>query len=297
MVTARTNDACVEGFCPTTRLRFLYSDVSETAARLQEQHGSDQHAAEILGRALAGIALIGIDLGEQDEMISMHAETPGPIGGYLVEMTGRGELRGYTYATKLPPPANSENASPYGSMARVKMTRTHESGRIRSQMAFNVVPAGEHDILMEFYNATLQIPTQVCLNAQVFDGRLENVRALAVQCMPDGRKSVFARISERFKDGTVQQQLEFDASTATLRELFSLPELTTGPTRALQMGCTCSQATVNAAYATYPKSVLQGMAQTGRDETFRCHLCGQTYTVSHEKLDQLANQEDLGDPF
>jgi len=292
MVIARTNDACVEGFCPITRLRFLYSDVSETATRLQEQHGSDPSVAEILGRALAGLALIGIDLGEQDEMISMHAETPGPIGGYLVEMTGRGELRGYTYATSLPSSEDNENASPYGPMARVKMTRAHETGRIRSQMAFNVMPAGERDILMEFYNSTLQIPTHVCLNAQAFDGRLENVRALAVQRMPDGRKSDFARISALFKDGTVQKQLEFDASTATLREIFALPALTTGPTRALTMGCTCSQATVEAAYASYPESVLQGMAQTGRDETFRCHLCGQTYTLSHEKIAELATRDD-----
>lgn len=290
MVTARTNDACVEGFCPITRLRFLYSDVSETAALLNEQHNSDQAAAEILGRALAGIALVGIDLGEQDEMISMHTETAGPIGGYLVEMTGRGELRGYAYARRLPPPENNEPISPYGPMARVKMTRSHESGSIRSQMAFNVMPAGERDILMEFYNSTLQIPTQVCLHAHVFDGHLESVRALAVQRMPDGRKSDFARISALFKDGTVQEQLEFDASTATLREIFSLPELTTGPTRALRMGCTCSQASVDAAYASTPKDVLQGIARTGRNETFRCHLCGQTYTLTHEQIADFANQ-------
>ena len=292
MVTARTNDACVEGFCPITRLRFLYADVSETAAILHEQHGSDLPTAEILGRALAGIALVGIDLGEQDEMISMHAETTGPIGGYLVEMTGRGELRGYTYAKKLLSPENNESVSPYGPMARVKMTRTHESGKIRSQMAFNVMPAGEHDILTEFYNSTLQIPTQVCLHARTFEGHLESVRALAVQRMPDGRKSDFARVSALFKDGSVQEQLEFDASTATLREIFALPELTTGPTRALRMGCTCSQATVEAAYANYQKPVLQGMARMGRNETFSCHLCGQAYTVTHTKLAELADREE-----
>lgn len=296
MVIARTNDACVEGFCPITRLRFLYSDVSETAATLQEQHGSDQVSAKILGRALAGIALIGIDLGEQDEMISMHAETAGPIGGYLVEMTGRGELRGYTYTKQLPVPKNNEESfSPYGPMARVKMTRTHESGQIRSQMSFNVMPASERDILTEFYNATLQIPTQICLSAHIFDGRLESVRALAVQRMPDGRNSDFARVSARFKDGTVQEQLEVDPSSENFREIFSLPELTTGPTRALRMGCTCSQATVEAAYANMSKLTLLGMERTGRDEAFCCHLCGQTYTLTHAKIADLANKADIDD--
>ena len=62
MVVARTNDACVEGFCPHTRLRFLYSDVSETAARLQVQHGNCLASGSVLARALAGIALVGIEM-------------------------------------------------------------------------------------------------------------------------------------------------------------------------------------------------------------------------------------------
>ncbi len=297
MVTARTNDACVEGFCPVTRLRFLFSDVSETADILQEQQGCDATAADILGRALAGIALIGIDLGEQDEMISLHAETDGPIGGYLVEMTGRGELRGYTYSKSIAPapgtdPGHEANPgpSPYGPVARVKMTRTHESGRIRSQMAFNVTPATEHDILMEFYNATLQIPTHVCLLAHAYEGRADRVRALAVQRMPDGQKADFTRISGLFKDGTVQEQLEYDASVDTLREIFGLPELTTGPTRALRFGCTCSASIVEAAYADTPAPVLRAKVRIGNPERFQCHLCGRSYLISVEKLAAFADR-------
>lgn len=167
MVVARTNDACVEGFCPHTRLRFLYSDVSETAARLQVQHGNCLASGSVLARALAGIALVGIDLGEQDETISMHAEVNGRVGGFFAEMTGRGELRGYTHNTDfdaLPPP-EPDIPDPCGTVARVKLTRTHESGRVRSQMSFSVSPASEQNILVEFYNATMQIPTQVCLHA------------------------------------------------------------------------------------------------------------------------------------
>ncbi len=290
MVTARTNDACVEGFCPNSRLRFLYSDVSETAAILQQQHQLEIPAASILSRALAAIALIGIDLGEQEETISLHTETDGQIGGYLVEMTGRGDLRGYTYSKIIPPPAENRTDSnePYGPVARVKVTRTHESGRIRSQMAFSVTPAAEHNILMEFYNATLQIPTQVCICATSFDNHVERVRALAVQQMPDGRKSEFKRITGLFKDGTVSEQLEFDASVATLREIFNLPELTTGPTRALRFGCTCSQSVAEASFASRSKLELDGMLRSETAPPFRCHLCGRVYTLPIQMIAELA---------
>lgn len=293
MVIARTNDACVEGFCPNSRLRFLYSDVSETAATLQRQHQLEFPAASILSRALAGIALIGIDLGEQEETISLHTETDGRIGGYLVEMTGHGELRGYTYSKIISPPADSSSTDanePYGPIARVKVTRTHESGRIRSQMAFSVTPASEQEILMEFYNATLQIPTQVCIRATAFDNRIERVRALAVQQMPDGHKSDFKRIAGLFKDGTVAEQLEFDASVATLREIFNLPELTTGPTRALRFGCTCSQSVAEASFASRAKLELDGMLRTGNAQQFRCHLCGRVYTLPLDQIAEFASR-------
>ncbi len=290
MVTARTNDACVEGFCPNSRLRFLYSDVSETAVTLQQQHQLELPAALILSRALAGIALIGIDLGEQEETISLHTETDGRCGGYLVEMTGRGDLRGYIYSKIIPPPAESSTDSnePYGSVARVKVTRTHESGRIRSQMAFSVMPAAEQNILMEFYNATLQIPTQVCTCATSFDNQVERVRALAVQQMPDGRKSEFKRVTGLFKDGTVSEQLEFDASVTTLREIFNLPELTTGPTRALRFGCTCSQRVAEASFASRSKCELDGLLRSENAQSFRCHLCGRVYTLPIEKIAELS---------
>lgn len=286
MVTARTNDACVEGFCPSSRLRFLYSDVSETARTLQQQHGNDLPTASVLGRALAGIALIGIDLGEQDETISLHVETDGRIGGYLVEMTGRGELRGFTYEKNLIqlPPSDPAIPDPSGLLARIKLTRTNTPGIIRSQMSFSVSPATEQAILMEFYNATLQIPTEVVLSVTTFDNRIERIRALAVQRMPDGKKSEFERIKQLFKDGTVTEQLEFDASVNTMREIFNLPELTTGPTRALRLGCTCSQAVADTTFSTRTKAELEGLVRCGKPQSFRCHFCGKVYTLTPEKI-------------
>lgn len=269
-----------------TRLRFLYSDVSQTALTLQLQHENCLASASVLGRALAGVAIIGIDLGEQDETISFHAETNGRIGGFLAEMTGYGALRGYSYTKNLAalPPPEPDVPDPCGTLARVKLTRTHESGRIRSQMSFSVTPASEQDILMEFYNSTLQIPTQICLCATAYDNRLERVRALAMQRMPDGRKSDFKRISELFKDGTVAEQLEFDASLGTLREIFGLPELTTGPTRALQFGCTCSENVAESSFSSRSKTELVGMMRTGLTQQYRCHLCGKVYTLPPEKI-------------
>ena len=68
MVLARTNDAAVEAFCPKTRLRFLYADVSGTTRRLAASHGDSPAAAAILGVTLL-FAANGISKGIRGESI------------------------------------------------------------------------------------------------------------------------------------------------------------------------------------------------------------------------------------
>ncbi len=292
MVMARTNDACVEGFSPTLRLRLLYSDVSETIRTLQAQHGNCASSASILGKAIAGMALVGIDLGNQDEILTLHVETDGRIGGFLVEMSGRGRLRGYTYEKNLDsaPQENPGIPDPMGNYARVKITRSHESGALRSQMSFTVSPSSEVGIFKEFYNSSLQIPTEICLSATSFDNRIERVRALAVQRMPDARKTDFKRISSLFTDGTVSEQLEFDASLSTLREVLNVPDLMTGPTRALRFGCTCSQDVAEGTFASRTKPELEALVRIGSAQQFRCHACGRVYTIPQKTIAELAKR-------
>ena len=282
----------MEGFSPALRLRFLYSDVSETAFTLQEQHGNDMQSAGVLACALAGIAIVGIDLGDQDELITLHAEMDDGVLGYLVEMSGRGRLRGYTYLKDPgapPPPAGEDGRQedPPGPV-HVKLTRAHESGRVRSQMSFAASPPTEMTVFNELYNSSLQVPTCLRLSATFIDGRIDRARALAVQKMPDARKSHFKRVCNLFEDGTVQEQLEIDASLPTLREIFNIPDLMTGPTRALQFGCTCSQAVADRSFASRPKPELEAMARMGRNHEFRCHMCGSVYTVTHESIARFA---------
>ena len=47
MVLARTNDACLEAFSPSKRLRFLYADVSETARRLAAAHSAGLSSGQL----------------------------------------------------------------------------------------------------------------------------------------------------------------------------------------------------------------------------------------------------------
>ena len=291
MVLARTNDGCLEAFSPAKRLRFLYADVSETARRLVRAHGLSAPAARVFGKALAGLGILGVDVGDDDEILCFDTDLRGPLGGFHLERDGNGHLRGRAFETRpetlLPPETEPTDAALCGRAARVKISRVQEGGgAIRSQMSFAVEPATPDVILTAFFNNA--IPTRVVLSATDWDGEPDRVRALALQRLPGAADTDFDRVAALFADGTVADQLAFDASLATMRDVLDLWDLKTGPTRALAFGCSCSARRVLASFAGRPAAELRGLAAPGRPVVFRCHLCGREYRIGPATLAALA---------
>ena len=289
MVLKRTNDAAVEAFSPKTGLRFLYADVSETARELARRHGYVPSAAAAFGKILAGTAILSIDHVDFPETLVVDGVVDGRLAGFHAEVDGGGHLRGYVFEhdpdTLGPPLADMNDV--YGAEANVKVTKLQtDDGTVRSQVAFTSKPAIPEAVFSGFL-ASNGAPTRMALVATGVDADLDRVRGLAVQCLPNGSKNEFRRVSGFFKDGTVADTLAFDATLATMREVLGLYDLVTGPTRALALGCTCSEPVVLASYASLPKEVLEGWIRALEPQTFRCHLCGRTFVLSPETLARI----------
>lgn len=108
MVLARTNDSAVEALSPRSRIRFLYSDVSQTARRLARAHGYPLGPSRLLGKVLAGTALSGIDwIGPGDRLV-VAADCEGDADGWLAEADGVGHLRGCLHSSHFPEPPDAD---------------------------------------------------------------------------------------------------------------------------------------------------------------------------------------------
>ena len=71
-------------------------DVTSAAQELARGHLAGPTAAHYLTEALASVALLGGEMSEKDETVILQAKCTGPLGGYNVECTAQGTLRGYT---------------------------------------------------------------------------------------------------------------------------------------------------------------------------------------------------------
>lgn len=289
MVLKRTNDAAVEAFSPKTGLRFLYADVSETARELARRHGTVPSASAALGKILAGTAILSIDHLDFPETLVVDGIVDGRLAGFHAEADGGGHLRGsvFEHDPDTLGPALADMNEVYGTEAQVKVTKLQtDDGSVHSQVAFTSKPAMPEAVFSGFL-ASNGAPTHMALVATGMDADLDRVRGLAVQCLPNGSKNEFRRVSGFFQDGTIADTLAFDSTLATMREVLGLYDLVTGPTRALALGCTCSEPAVLASYASMPKEVLEGWIRALEPQIFRCHLCGRTFVLSPETLARI----------
>ncbi len=320
MVLARSNDSAIEAFSPGARIRFLYADVSETTRRLARSHGYPADASRLLGMALAGSALVGLEIDPRDLFVA-SADCEGSAGGWHVECDGIGHLRGCLHSSSFPPPPdpvdNDTSAPPpalqpsivpendartadgkkrkrptprrdpeidalCGASATAKATWMGPDGDIRSQVSLGMKP-GTPDALF-VHLLSMGLPSRLQLVATVYDGEPDRVRALAMQALPGGSRDELIRLESRFDDGTVADALSFDATLPVMREILGLEDIFTGPTQTLAMGCSCSEEKIVASYASRPRAWLEAAVRSGRPETFRCHLCGKVWEIPPERL-------------
>lgn len=71
-------------------------DVTDAAQELARGHLAGPTSAYFLAKALAAAALLGGETSEKDETLIIQMKCKGPLGGFNVECTSDGALRGYT---------------------------------------------------------------------------------------------------------------------------------------------------------------------------------------------------------
>ncbi|MBR1871001.1 MAG: Hsp33 family molecular chaperone HslO, partial [Kiritimatiellae bacterium] len=87
----------LEFFDEATRISVVLADVRNAAQTLANAHLNGPVSAQRLAEALAGVALLGAEMAQDGETVSWKGDFgTAPLGGFLVEATAAGTLRGYT---------------------------------------------------------------------------------------------------------------------------------------------------------------------------------------------------------
>ena len=284
------NDERIQVLDPVTKLSVVLCDCTPAARDLARAHLSGPTASHYLAQALAGVSLLGAETSQDEETVTFRLDCPGPLGGFLVEATAAGTLRGYTKLKILNDfdgLGAPKDAQVLGESGTFEIIRSIPGEILASGAVAVGKKVGVADGLDAFFAQSLQRRVRTAVAAAAGDdGVPVYARGALVECPPDGDAAAFAAVAEAFASGAVQKALaSATVSARTLLKKIGLPHAEVRGTTPLSFACRCSAERAEAMLAAIPEAERAALPPQ-LDVT--CHMCGRTWTVSTRRTEEGA---------
>ena len=255
-------DCREEWFDAEKKVAVTIVDVTSAAQELARGHLAGPTAAHYLTEALASVALLGGEMSEKDETVILQAKCSGPLGGYNVECTAAGTLRGYTEKKVLD--GFDGLGKPKDRMVlgdqQIQVTRS-VPGRILSQ--------GISTSLDGYFAGSLQRKACLKVEAAVSDEvEILEARGVLVEDLPDAKGPMVCCKTDELKSLAV-------SSRNVLKQL-GLDKAELKRTTPLKFACRCSPDRAVAMLAALSEEARKSLPPT---IDITCHMCGKTFTV------------------
>lgn len=251
----------------TRKVSVTLVDVTQAAQELARGHLCGPTSAHYLAKALAAAALLGAETSEKDESVIVQMKCTGPLGGFNVECTAEGTLRGYTEKKILDEfdgMGQPDDRKVLGA-CQVQVTRS-VPGRILSQ--------GVSTSLDGYLAGSLQRKACLRLEAEVTDEvEVLGARGILVEDMPDAQGPLVCCHAAELKSLSV-------ASRNLLNQL-GLDKAELRQTTPLKFACRCSADRAIAMLAALSPEERAALPAT---IDITCHMCGRTFSVRKEAL-------------
>ena len=255
-------------------------DVTSAAQELARGHLAGPTAAHYLTEALASVALLGGEMSEKDETVILQAKCTGPLGGYNVECTAQGTLRGYTEKKVLD--GFDGLGKPKDRMVlgdqQIQVTRS-VPGRILSQG----ISASIDGYLAGSLQRKACIRTEVAVSDEV---EILEARGVLVEILPDSKIGSLRSEGSGRPEGTekdpllpllnTQDPIRLSVASRTILKQLGLGKAELRKTTPLKFACRCSPERAVTMLAALSDKERQALPPT---IDITCHMCGKTFTV------------------
>ena len=269
-------DCREEWFDAANKVAVTIVDVTGAAQELARGHLCGPTSAHYLTKALAAAALLGGEMSEKDETLILQMKCKGPLGGFNVECTAEGTLRGYTEKKILDGfdgMGKPKDAEVVGD-AQIQVTRS-VPGRVLSQ--------GISSSLDGYLAGSLQrkacIRTEVAVSDEV---EVLEARGVMVEILPDSKMGTLGLAgSEDVKNPLLslldtKAPVRLSVASRNILKQLGLEKAELRKTSPLKFACRCSPDRAVAMLAALSEEERKSLPPT---VDITCHMCGKTFTV------------------
>lgn len=289
MVRATAMDGEIRAFAVTSK------DTVETARQIHDTYPT---ATAALGRLLSAGLMMGADMKDDDDLITVKIDCQGPIKGLLATADRNGHVKGYVSNPAVDLPPNDKGKLDVGGALDLGVLSViKDIGLKEPYIGQTILITGEIAEDITYYYATSeQIPSSVALGVLMNkDNTVRQAGGFMIQLMPGAGDDTAEALEKKIG--------EIDGITSMLDKGMSPEDILTyilgdfglriNERTDCSYRCDCSRERVLRALLSIGKKDLEEMIEENKDVEMECHFCGRKYIFTPEELKELVKGAEI----
>lgn len=266
-------------------------DIVNKAIKL---HGLSPVAAAALGRTLTMAAMMGKELKNESDYLTIKINGGGPLGQITVCADGKGNVKGMVDNPVVETSLNANGHLAVGEAvgSNGSLTVIKDLGMKQPYVGSSKLVSGEIAQDFAYYFATSeQQPCGVTLGVGVNKKMCTSAGGVFVQVMPNCSEELLSKV-ETVMYAMDEMSYQFDHSTA--REVITRffgqfdPQFTEDSE--VRYKCGCSKRKINRVVKSLGKDEAQSIIDEVGQIEVCCHFCNKKYVYTQEDVDKLFNK-------
>ena len=287
LVRMMAADGTVRAFAATTK------DLAEEARRI---HNTSPVATAALGRLLTAGAMMGVQLKDEKDLLTLAIRGDGPLGGVTVTADMHGRVKGFVNHPDVwiaPKYAGKLDVGKAVGAGTLTVTRDQAYGQPYSSQV-NLQTGEIGDDLAAYFVLSEQLPSSVGLGVLVdkddADGfYVKRAGGFLIQVMPGCTDETITALEKNLTQiPSVTAALDEGKSPEDLLEILlsGLSPQTEGQDD-LSYYCNCSRDRVSRVLLSLGRKELDAMIAEGKPVELCCHFCDKKYEFTVDEIQGL----------
>ena len=266
---------------------------TDIVARAQEIHHTSPTATAALGRSLLACSMMGNQLKEADNSLTLQIRGDGPLGGITCVSDSEGNVRGYVNNPAADVPRKQEGKLDVGSaVGSGSLTVIKDLGLKDPYVGSIALVSGEiAEDVTAYFAESEQIPNACALGVLVRkdSGAVITAGGYLIQLLPGAGEDVIEKVERGIrKVGYVTGRLSEGESTLDLvREVLGEFEIEVLETCPVEYRCYCTRDRVVRALVSMGSAEMRSLIDEQGSAELTCQFCDEVYKFSREDLEQI----------
>ncbi len=277
----------IRGLACNDRVSVMLVSTTQMSEEARKRHDMWPTATATLSRVMSMASMMGMQLKNKKEKISIQINGGGEIGTVLVDCNGDGDVRGFVSNPHVHYQYNDTGKLAVGVAVGKNglLTVTKDLGlkeKFSGQVELQTGEIGED--FAYYYAVSEQIPSLVALGCLVdVDNSVIASGGILIQLLPDATEEDIVKIetlaeplkkvSSIFKEHSVEE-----AANMLFDDFRLLEE------KEVRFKCSCDKATMKRALLTLSKEERMKLIEEDHGAELICHWCNQDYQFSEQEL-------------